>query len=133
MARDLVTESGREVQKPDTPTSQSRQVFRPVADIYETSETVVVAVDMPGVAPEDVEVFLKQQVLVITGRFSPVRPDSYRALYSEYGEGNDEGAFLLSQDVAPDRIEANHRNGVLTLKLPKVAAAKTRKIDVKAA
>jgi len=137
MARELTTKSGRDLKKAngshDVTAAQPRQVFRPPVDIYETADDMVLEVDMPGVPPDSVDVSLEQQVLTIKGRFSPVRSQAYQALHAEYAEGDYERAFFLSEDVERDRIEAAHKNGVLTLKLPKAAAAKTRKIAVKAA
>lgn len=113
--------------------TRATNVYRPNSDIYEDENHIVLVTDMPGVAPGDVDVTLEQRVLTIRGRLGVERPEGYRAIYSEYGEGNYERAFTLSEDIDQDHIEANHKDGVLTLKLPKAERAKTKKIQVKTA
>src|SRR5690606_27277348 len=106
---------------------------RPSADIYETEDHVVLVVDMPGVAAEDVDLTLERQVLTIRGRIRHDRPEGYRPIYEEYGEGDYERAFTISEEIDRDRLEARCANGVLTLKLPKAETAKPRRIAVQAA
>ena len=72
-------------------------------------------------------------MLSIRGRVRQQPHEGYRRVYAEYGEGDFERVFTLSEDIDRDHIEASHKDGVLTLQLPKAATAKTRKIDVKAA
>ena len=60
---------------------------------------------MPGVGPEDVDL-LERQVLTVRGRGRVTRPDGYRLVYAEYGEGDYERGFTLSQDIDEARIEA---------------------------
>ncbi|RMH50948.1 MAG: Hsp20/alpha crystallin family protein [Alphaproteobacteria bacterium] len=114
-------------------TTEGTRIYRPLADIVETDDGVVLMLEMPGVAPEDVDVTLEKRVLTIRGTVHPVRPEKLQLAYAEYGEGNFERAFTLSEDFDPDRIEASLANGVLTLKLPRVAEAQPKKIAVRAA
>ncbi|MEW5424064.1 Hsp20/alpha crystallin family protein [Amorphus sp. 3PC139-8] len=134
MAQEMTTTAKREV----TPTEQgevtrSAVVYRPDTDIYETEDHVVLVADMPGVAPADVDVNLERRVLTIRGHVHRQAHDGYRRVHAEYGEGDYERVFTLSEEIDRDRIEASHKNGVLTLKMPKAESAKTRKITVKAA
>jgi HSP20 family molecular chaperone IbpA len=108
-------------------------LFSPVTDIYETKDHVVVMADMPGVAPDAVDITLEKRVLTIRGRASIHAHDGYRRAYQEYREGDYERSFVLSEEIDREKIEAEHKNGVLTLRMPKSTAAKTRKIGVKAA
>lgn len=134
MAQEMTTTAKREV----TPAEQgevtrSAVVYRPDTDIYETEDHVVLVADMPGVAPADVDVNLERRVLTIRGHVPRRAHDGYRRVHAEYGEGDYERVFTLSEEIDRDRIEASHKNGVLTLKMPKAESAKTRKITVKAA
>lgn len=106
-------------------------VYRPLADIVETKEGVVVQIEMPGVGPDDVEISLERRVLTVRGRGRITRPDGYRLVHAEYGEGDYERAFMLSQDIDEAKIAAEVKDGVLTLVLPRAEAAKPRKIDVR--
>ncbi len=72
-------------------------------------------------------------MLTIRGRLAAEAHAGYRRIHVEYGEGDYERAFSLSEEIDRDRIEASHKDGVLTLKMPKAEAAKTRKIKVRSA
>jgi HSP20 family molecular chaperone IbpA len=114
-------------------TTRGAVLYRPVADIVEGKEGVLVQIEMPGVRSEDVEISVERRVLTVRGRGRVTAPEGFRLVYSEYGEGDYERAFTLSQDIDEGRIAAAMKNGVLTLTLPRAEAAKPRKIEVKAA
>ncbi|MSU88761.1 Hsp20 family protein [Rhodobacteraceae bacterium 2CG4] len=114
-------------------TTRDIPVFRPVADIAETGQGISLMLEMPGVAPDSVDISLENRVLTIRGQARTTRPENLQLSYAEYGEGDYERAFALSEDFDPDKIAAEMRAGVLTLTLPRAEAAKPRKIAVKAA
>lgn len=113
-------------------TARGARLYRPVADIVETEAGVTLAIDMPGVAPEDVEIDLEKHVLTIRGRSKQTQAGDFQLVYAEYGEGDYERAFTLSEDLDEKKIKARMRDGVLTLTLPRAAAAKPRRIAVSA-
>lgn len=110
-----------------------RTVFRPNTDIVETDDSVIVEAEMPGVARDTVDITLENRVLTLRGSFAERNREGWRAIYSEYAEGDYERAFTLSEDIDREKINATFKNGVLRLELPKAETAKTRKIAVKAA
>lgn len=114
-------------------TARGARIYRPVADICETENGVVMAVDMPGIGPDDVDITLEKRVLTIHGRVRPIRPEGYRPVYAEYGEGDYERAFSLSEEIDEANIKAAVHSGVLMLELPKVEPAQPKRIKVKAA
>lgn len=126
---------------PQTPAAEAqrsertrpRPVYRPPADIFESGDSVIMVLEMPGVAADGVEVVLEKRVLTISGRSAVTHPEDYRQVYAEYGEGDYERTFTLSQEIDVNRIQASCRNGLLTLELPKAEEAKPRQIDVHAA
>ena len=75
---------------------------------------------------------LEKNVLTIYGKVDAEIPENHRLLLSEYGIGDYERAFTLSDEVEKEKIQATVRNGVLRLVLPKVASIRTRKIPVMA-
>jgi len=109
----------------------SRPVFLPPADIYETSNSIVVLAEMPGVAPDGVDISLERRVLTIRGRGAGHEHSGYQRVYNEYADGDYERVFTLSENINRDRIEAALKDGVLQLVLPKAEAAKARKIELK--
>jgi HSP20 family molecular chaperone IbpA len=108
-------------------------IYRALTDIVETDAGVTLMLDMPGVGPDQVDVTLENRVLTIRGRVSSARPENLKLAYEEYGEGDYERAFTLSEDFDPDRIEAEMRGGVLTLTLPRAPELEPKKIVVKGA
>ena len=109
-----------------------RPVFLPPTDIYETKDTIVVLAEMPGVAPDGVDISLERRVLTIRGRSTANEHGGYQRVYNEYADGDYERVFTLSENIDCDRIEATLSDGVLQLVLPKAEAARARKIELKA-
>lgn len=110
--------------------TQRRVVYTPQVDILELPEELVLQLDVPGVKAEGVEVHFERGELAVRGkRQGGVRPG--RGLVEEFEPGDYYRAFLISQDVAADRITAELKHGVLTVRLPRHEAAKPRKVEVK--
>lgn len=112
--------------------TRARRTYRPLVDIIERKDDIVLTADMPGVDEKTVEVTLEKNVLTIYGAVEPAAPEGYRLYASEYGLGDYRRVFKLSDEVDRDRIRAAVRDGVLRLVLPKAEAVRTRKIEVKA-
>lgn len=110
----------------------SGRVYRPAADIFETEDSVFVNVEMPGIDAGDVEITLENQMLSLRGALDGKSRDGWQPVVREYGEGDYERVFTLSDDVDADKIKARHTNGVLRLEVPKAEAKRPRRIEVKA-
>jgi HSP20 family protein len=124
-------------QRPPAPTEggqrlPSRPVFLAPADIYETTDSIVVLAEMPGVSPDGVDITLERRVLTIRGRGAANGHTGYQRVYNEFAIGDYERVFTLSENIDRDRIEATLKDGVLHLVLPKAETAKARKIELKA-
>jgi HSP20 family protein len=135
MANQVATTRSRDVAKryDGGETTRARALFRPRTDIYETEDSVIVLSEMPGVGPDDVEITLERGVLTVRGRTPDAPHEGYQRVYAEYAEGDYERAFVVSEDIERDSIKATHKNGLLVLELPKAPAARSKKIQVKAA
>jgi HSP20 family protein len=105
-------------------------VARPRVDVLETEQELMLLADLPGVRPADVDVRFEKGELTIHGRRTPSHAGKKRVLW-EYEPTHYHRAFRLAEVVAGDRIEAEMKNGVLTVRLPKAEAAKPRRIAVK--
>lgn len=112
--------------------TQSGRTYVPRVDIFETEEQVVLFADVPGVDEKSLDVTLEKNVLTITGFVHFEAPQGYELAHAEYGIGNYQRSFTLSNEVDRDRISAVVKQGVLQLAMPKVAGARSRKISVKA-
>lgn len=117
----------------DNEVQSSRRSYMPRVNIYETSEEIVLIADMPGVDERSVDITLEKNVLTIHGSVSTIDAEGYQLVYAEYGEGDYERSFTLSNQIDQDNIEAIVSNGVLNLHLPKAEVAKAKKIAVRAA
>jgi HSP20 family molecular chaperone IbpA len=113
--------------------TRDRRAYVPRADIYETDDEIIVVADMPGVDENSVDITLEKNILTINAYVEPVEPENYALAYAEYGVGDYQRSFTLSNQIDQDNIQAMVHNGVLQLNLPKAGPAKARKIVVKAA
>ena len=80
-------------------TGGPRPVFVPPADIYETGDNIVVLAEMPGVAPDGVDITLERRVLTIRGRSAVNDYAGYQRVYNEYADGDYERVFTLSENI----------------------------------
>jgi HSP20 family protein len=103
--------------------------FTPRVDIFETDQELLLYADMPGVRPEDVDLRYEQGELLVHGRVQH-RHRNGQLLRAEYEEGDFYRTFTIHESIDSTRIEAACKNGVLTVHLPKVAAAQPRQIKV---
>ena len=108
------------------------EAVRPLVDIYELEDgTVVLEAEMPGAAENSVNLRVDKGVLTISAEASLDEPgEEYSQTYRGFACGEYFRAFALSDEVDRDRIEAKLTDGVLTVRLPRAAAAATRKIDI---
>ncbi|HLI27306.1 MAG TPA: Hsp20/alpha crystallin family protein [Chloroflexota bacterium] len=113
------------------PTRSEEVYVAPPADIYEDDQGLVVLVDVPGVEPGALDVRVDRGVLTIQGRAAHAAPGD--AVYREYELTGFFRQFQLPEEVDQARIEAELKNGVLTLRLPRAPQAQPRRIAVRAA
>jgi len=102
----------------------------PPADIFETAETVIVYLDMPGAARESIDVSLDDDVLTVTARSRHDVPTGYALARAEYGEVAFERSFSVGDAIDGERIVAEMKDGVLRLTLPKAARSRARRIPI---
>ena len=121
-------------EKREAATREERTVpgrfYVPPADVWETEDALAVAMEVPGVARDAVEIELKDDVLRVEARVDPAKYEGLEPVYTEYGVGHWARAFALPDTVDRERIEARLEDGVLTLTLPKAAEARPRRIAV---
>lgn len=117
---------------PESETERTRECtcFVPRADVYETEENVFVVVDMPGVNEENIDITLENNILTITGNTTLESPAEYSLAFGEFEPGDYERSFRITDRINREGIQANYKDGVLRLTLPKAEEAKLRKISV---
>ena len=105
--------------------------WSPAVDIVETENDIVLRADLPGVDPKDVVIQVENGTLTLKGerKFeSDLKEDNYRRVERVYGSFL--RSFALPPTVDAEKVEAEYRNGVLELKLPKRPEAKPKQIKV---
>ena len=114
--------------------TRATRVYVPKVDILSNNEGIVILADMPGVNEQDVDITVEKNVLTINGYVSaqPPAPEGYELAYNEYGVGDFERSFTLSDEIDSSGIEASLSHGVLRIDLPKAPEAQARRITVKA-
>jgi HSP20 family protein len=104
--------------------------FTPRVDIYETDRELTLYAELPGVRPGDVDLHYEKGELTLHGRVKPRRGQK-PMLLQEYEEGDFYRAFAIHESIDASRIEAECKNGVLVVHLPKAEAARPRQIAVR--
>lgn len=101
-------------------------------DMYQTKDNVIVKSTIAGVRPEDIDITVANDMLTIKGarrREEHVSEDDY--FYQECYWGNFSRSVIIPVDIDSEHIEADLKDGMLTVVVPKAAKAKTKKIKVK--
>jgi HSP20 family protein len=106
----------------------------PPLDVFERDDMYVVAVELPGIDPADVEVSVEDSTLTVRGQrdffYKDATDESFRRIERRYGQFTRTLTLPSTADV--ERVDATFDKGVLTIEVPKREEAKPRKITVKA-
>ena len=105
--------------------------LRPAVDIFEDAHGITVQAEMPGVSKERLNVQADRNSLLIEGEAAIDVPAGMEALYADVQSTKYRRSFLLGGELAIDAIEADLKDGVLTLRIPKRAEFRPRKIEVR--
>jgi HSP20 family protein len=127
--KELKVKGKQEVSGTSEPTRPGL-VFTPDVDIFETDLSLTLLADMPGVTSDLLTVDLRDDTLTVTGRTPPSRREQEKPLMMEFETGTYYRQFSLSEIIDQQKIDAQLKNGVLRLTLPKVAKTVPRKIVV---
>ena len=114
-----------------TKTDAGTYNWAPSVDISETDDNFEVRAELPGVAKEDLNVSVKDNLLTLSGEKRQENVDdtqNYRRVERRYGSF--QRRFTLPSEVATDDIKAEYSDGVLTLSIPKPEAAKPTEVPI---
>lgn len=125
----------RDKEEVTAPAEQTKPglTFTPTVDIFETDTEITLLADMPGVKADNLDINLKKDVLTLYGEVQPPEGENEIDIIKEYFTGRYFREFTLSDMIDQSNINAELKDGVLRLKLPKAEKATPRKIAVKAA
>lgn len=108
-----------------------RPVFRPNVDIRDLGNEVTICADIPGARSDSIDISFEDGVLSVRAEVPP-RDLPGSILKQEYGIGDYRRSFRLGDGFDASLITADYRNGVLSMRVPRLAAVLPRKIMVNA-
>lgn len=104
----------------------------PSLDVAETDRALEVRMDIPGLEAKDIDIQVNGNLLTISGERKEEKEDTGKTFHRlERRSGAFSRTVTLPCPVREDAIDAQYRNGILTVKLPKTEEAKAKKIAVK--
>lgn len=109
----------------------TRKNYWPETNIYENQNEYMIVSKLPGVKKENVNVAFKDNVIKISGKREAEKGEKISYHLKERKEGEFERNFLLQEKVEADKIEAELKNGILLIKVPKSPETKPKTITIK--
>ncbi len=106
----------------------SERIVPPVTDIYETADSFVVKLDMPGATKESIRLQIEPRKLVVQCSIGVA--DEKNLVYSEIGRKRYYREFNITDGIAYDKVSAQFELGVLTITLPKTEEVKAHEIKI---
>jgi HSP20 family protein len=105
--------------------------FTPNVDIVRGPDEVLIYADLPGAKPESLDVSFDRGVLQLFARVDRREPAG-RAVREEYAVGDYRRSFTLSEEYDGSKTSAEFHEGVLCLRIPKAAAARAQRVQIRA-
>jgi HSP20 family protein len=106
--------------------------WKPLADIYDKGDSIMICMEIPGVKKEDVSIEVRENILTLKGSRAPdtdIKEENYYR--RERNFGSFQRAFTLPPLVDPDNIRAKFKDGILEVEIPKPEESKPKQITVK--
>ena len=130
-------QQGQEASRQDVARSavaqRDTQAMTPRVDVIEDDAGITLLADMPGVSKDSLEVKVENDALLIEGTVSAATPQALEATYAEIRVPRYRRSYTLSRELDAGRIEAQLKDGVLKLRIPKQEQAKPQRISVNVA
>lgn len=110
---------------------QAPTVLRPAADIFEHADGITLLLDMPSVSRDRLSVESDRNTLVVEGEVHLDMPEGTESLYADIRSARYRRTFSLSgEQLDTDAVQANLKDGVLRIDIPKRAEVRPRRIEV---
>lgn len=106
--------------------------WQPSVDIAETDQALEVKVDLPGIKPEEVQINVSDNRLIIQGERKEEKETKDKTVHRiERRYGSFYRAIPLPAGTKPEEVSAESDNGVITVRVPKAEQAKAKRVAVK--
>ena len=102
----------------------------PRVDVLEDDTGITLLADLPGVPKDQLVLKVEGDTLLVEGSVAPLTPDKLEATYAELRVPRYRRGFTLSRELDAEHIDANLKDGVLRLRIPKQAHAQPRRIQI---
>jgi HSP20 family protein len=100
-------------------------------DVSETDNEVLVKAEMPGFEPKDIDLTLRDNILLLKGEKKQEKEEKgENYVRTERSYGSFSRSIALPAEVAEDKVQAKYDKGILSIRLPKVAPSKAKKIQI---
>src|SRR5688572_12668876 len=119
-----------QVKNPSVENTRAGRQFAPRVDIYENDHELLLYADVPGAAPGDIDLRYERGELTLQGKVAP-RSSAGQPILGEYEVGDYYRVFQIHESIDASKIEAEHKQGVLTVHLPKQEAVKPKLVPVR--
>jgi len=103
----------------------------PRTNLYDAGDHLAMKIEVPGISKEELKIKVQGNYLEVSGSRKSDAPEGYTAHRVERGSATFTRSFTLPSDVDTSKVEAELANGLLSLTLPKVEAAKPMQIEIK--
>lgn len=116
----------------ETRAARSEYALRPPVDVYETPEGIALEADMPGVSRDRLNLRVDNNTLLLEGNVEFPMAAQMEALHADVRSTVYRASFALGNELDTGRIEASLKDGVLSVRIPKRAELRPRRIEVQA-
>ena len=124
--------------RPNTPSTVTRKdrpgygeaALTPPVDVVEDATGITLYADLPGVSKEKLHLQVESDTLTIDAESDLSVPEKLQSSHTEVGLARFHRVFTLSKELDTEKVSAELARGVLTLRIPKVARAQPRRIDI---
>jgi HSP20 family protein len=109
----------------------AESALRPAVDIFETDEGITLRADMPGVSKDRLNLRIEGASLLVEGKIGIAPQDQMQPLYADVRSVAYRRSFMLSNEFDASKIDADLKDGVLTVRIPKRPELRPRRIEVR--
>lgn len=127
-----MSDNNKQITRGSAAEQEPQRAVLPAVDVFEDAAGITLLADLPGVSKEQLELKVEGDSLLIEGSVRTPMPEGLEAIYAEVRVPRYRRSFTLSRELDTGRIEANLKDGLLTLRIPKQAHAQPRRITVNA-
>ncbi|HET9424192.1 MAG TPA: Hsp20/alpha crystallin family protein [Gemmatimonadaceae bacterium] len=114
--------------------NEAARLWVPAIDLFEKKDAYVVRAELPGVDRSNIEITLEKNILTISGQKAGMvegRDEEIRVFAAERVSGGFSRSLRMPEHIDGEKIEAEYKDGLLTVTVPKAEVAQPRRIELK--